>query len=158
MVKAGIVFILVIILFSCGKSHEAYNSKASISKFLLEKTNLGIDTSKIVVSMDSVQDNAGDLEIDQDYEWHVKFTFDKEYFKAISQNIRSTPYFGRVKWFENIPSDSWSKIDTSKVKGVWSADASYFKFAEKKGIEAQEDLILSIDTLNGECQFVTIAF
>ena len=128
-------------LTSCfTKVEKTYNSKLAIQNFLIEKTNLNIDTSNFNVIIDSIHNTEGAFDLD--YNWFVEINFNSNYFQTLKKSIRSTDNFCLIK---HQYSESWSKIDTSIIKGIWTEDSVNLLYFQKPG-NYSEPFILSVDT------------
>jgi hypothetical protein len=145
-----IIFFLPIFIFvlpSClqQRDKKTYNAKLSFQYLILEKTNLQLDTNSFTINLDSVKHTEGAF--DSDYCWFIKSQFDKISFEKIKQNIRTTIGFCTVGAYEQFYNEKWAKIDTSKIKGVWTIDSVFIKFIEKPIAFRGEILQFSLDTL-----------
>jgi hypothetical protein len=140
---------LAVIFTSClhQTDKEAYNPKLSIQYLIQDKTNLLLDTNSFTINLDSVKNTEGAFDLD--YTWFIKTQFDNNSFEKLKQNIRSTIGFCAVNWYEDRYNEKWAKVDTSKIKGVWTIDSVYFKFVEKPTSDGfrREILRLSFDSV-----------
>jgi hypothetical protein len=147
-----LIFLLSIILSSCFRDNEPYNSKTEINKFLLAKTDLNIDTANFTVLLDSIHNTEGAL--DTDFDWNVKIKFQDPYSEQLKHRIESTPYYDFLKHLYN--NKEWKNVDASKIKGIWVRDSSTLRFIEKPADFSPEPIYITIDTLTGICDITLI--
>jgi hypothetical protein len=122
------IFILVLSLLtlpSCNQQVDKknYNTKLSFQYLILEKTNLQLDTSWFTISLDSNHHTDGAF--DSDYSWFVKSQFNNACFEKLKRSIRTITGFCAVDVHEEFYNANWAKIDTSKIKDIWTMDSVF---------------------------------
>jgi hypothetical protein len=108
----------------------------------------------ITPNLDSIKHT--DSAFDSDYSWFVKSQFNNACFEKLKLSIRTTTGFCSVDAHEEFYNAKWAKIDTSKIKGVWTMDSVFLKFIEKPIKFRVEYLRFSIDTVTRQAEIELI--
>lgn len=135
--------LFIILLSACTNNYNnKYNSKLTIRNNIYYLTNITLDTSEFTTLRDSIQNT--EAAFDLDYTWYVKIKFDSTYFVNLKNIVtKSENYYLINNEFDL----KWNSIDTTKIKGIWYCDSTFFRFIQKPREFNPEPISLTIDTL-----------